>query len=54
MPEHDAQTWLRDVADIDWIEEEAWRLIAVNGWVAMPELLFALKDLLKQDADGKH
>lgn len=42
MPQHDAQTWLRNPADIDWVEEEAWRIIAVNKWYASPELLFAL------------
>lgn len=50
MPEHDPQTWLRDPSDIDWIEEEAWRLIAVNDWTATPQLLFALKAKLEEEA----
>lgn len=37
-----------DLQDIDWIEEEAWRLIQVNGWRATPELLFALKAMLEE------
>jgi hypothetical protein len=51
MPEADLQTWQRPASDIDWLEEEAWR--RASKWTITPQLLFAMMDLVAQEASGK-
>jgi hypothetical protein len=39
--------------EIDWPEEIAWALISKHGWIPTPQLLFAIKDYLREEhADG--
>jgi hypothetical protein len=39
--------------EIDWPEEIAWALISKHKWIPTPQLLFAIKDYLREEhADG--
>jgi hypothetical protein len=39
--------------EIDWPEEISWALISKHGWIPTPQLLFAIKDYLREEhADG--
>lgn len=49
MPEADELTAIRSAGDLDRLDEAAWSLLERNGWVATPQLLFALKDLLNDE-----
>jgi hypothetical protein len=51
MPEADLQTPIRNHSDIDWLEEEAWR--RASKWTITPQLLFAMMDLVAEEASGK-
>ena len=44
----DALTAIREPCDIDIAEETAWSIIEQNGWIATPQLLFALKAWTKE------
>ena len=44
----DALTAIREPCDIDVAEETAWSIIEQNGWIATPQLLFALKAWTKE------
>jgi hypothetical protein len=35
--------------EIDWPEEIAWALISKHGWIPTPQLLFAIKDYLREE-----
>jgi hypothetical protein len=35
--------------EIDWPEEIAWALISKHGWIPTPQLLFAIKDSLREE-----
>ena len=48
MPKADPQTPIRAANDLDLIEDVAWSVISKRGWPASPELLFALKDFIRE------
>jgi hypothetical protein len=35
--------------EIDWPEEIAWALISKHRWIPTPQLLFAIKDYLREE-----
>jgi hypothetical protein len=51
MPIADPQEVIRAASDIDWLEEEAWR--RASQWTITPQLLFAMMDLVAQEANDK-
>ena len=49
----DTDDYLEDASLEEVIEEAAWDWLSTVPWVATPELLFAMKAVLRQRALGK-
>jgi hypothetical protein len=37
------------MSEIDWPEEIAWTLIQKHKWIPTPQLLFAIKDYIREE-----
>lgn len=48
MPTAEPLTAIREANDLDIAEEAAWTYIEVEGWIATPQLLFALKEVCRE------